>query len=63
MTKGIDMLNIFDLDLKFKATRPFEGQKNDIFNFFTINDRKLRVTSQSNLSKWALISVALKSIS
>ena len=27
MTKGIDMLNIFDLDLKFKVTEPFEGQK------------------------------------
>ena len=27
MTKGIDMLNIFDLDLKLKVTEAFEGQK------------------------------------
>ena len=27
MTKGIDMLKIFDLDLKLKVTEPFEGQK------------------------------------
>ena len=26
MTKGIDMLKIFDLDLKLKVTEAFEGQ-------------------------------------
>ena len=58
MPKGIDMLNIFYLDLKFKVTKPFEGQ-NVTFSSTWQNDRKLGVTSQSNLSKWALISVAL----
>ena len=27
ITKGIDILKIFDLDLKLKVTEPFEGQK------------------------------------
>ena len=27
MTKAIDMLNIFDLDLELKVTEAFEGQK------------------------------------
>ena len=27
MTKGIDILKMFDLDLKLKVTEPFEGQK------------------------------------
>ena len=32
MTKGIDMLNIFDLDLQLKVTEPFEEQKFEILS-------------------------------
>ena len=51
MTKAIDMLNIFDLDLELKVTEPFEGQKVTFLSSLFFADRKLRVTSQSNFSK------------
>ena len=63
MTKGIDILKIFDLDLKLKVTEPFEGQKVTFSSSLLLKIESSEWHQKSNFGKFAFISVTLEALS